>query len=68
MNQTSRERARLLGLLLVGLLVPGLARWWLGTLGYDRLGIAVFVAGYGLTLLLVWRRWLQGVGFVGPEG
>lgn len=68
MNRTSRERARLLALLLVGLLVPGLARWWLGTLGYDLLGVAVFVAGYGLTLLLVWQRWLRGVAFVGPEG
>lgn len=68
MNRTSRERARLLGLLLVGLLVPGLARWWLGTQGYDLFGVVVFAAGYGLTLLLVWRRWLRGVAFVGPDG
>lgn len=62
------ERVRLLALLVVGLLVPGLLRWWLGTLGYDLVGIAVFVAGYGLTCLLVWRRWLRGVAFVGPDG
>ncbi len=68
MNRTTRERARLLALLLVGLLVPGLARWWLGTQGLDLLGVAVFVVGYGLTLLLVWQRWLRRVAFVGPEG
>lgn len=68
MNRTTRERARLLALLLVGLLVPGLARWWLGTQGQDLLGVAVFVAGYSLTLLLVWQRWLRGTAFVGPDG
>ena len=68
MNRTSRERARLLALLSVGLLLPGLARWWLGTQGHDWVGVAVFVGGYGLTLLLVWQRWLRGVAFVGPDG
>ena len=67
MNRTSRDRARLLALLSVGLLVPGLARWWLGTLGYDLLGIAVFAVGYALTLWLAWRRWLRDVSFVGPD-
>lgn len=62
------DRVRLLALLVVGLLVPGLLRWWLGTQGYDLLGVAVFVGGYGLTLWLVWRGWLSDVAFVGPEG
>ena len=57
----------LLVLLSVGLLAPGLLRWWLGTLGYDLLGVAVFVVGYGLTLWLVWRGWLRDVDFVGPD-
>lgn len=61
-------RARLLVLLLAGVLLPGLARWWLGTLGYDRVGVAVFVGGYALALALVWRYWLGGVEFVGPDG
>lgn len=61
-------RVRLLALLLAGVLLPGLARWWLGTLGRDRLGVAVFVVGYALALALVWRYWLGGVTFVGPDG
>lgn len=68
MNRTTHERARLLTVLLVGLLVPGVARWWLGTQGAEFLGIAVFVGGYGLTLLFVWQRWLRGTAFVGPDG
>jgi hypothetical protein len=67
-NRTTRERARLLTVLLVGLLAPGVARWWLGTQGAECLGTAVFAGGYGLTLLLVWQRWLRGTAFVGPEG
>jgi len=60
-------RVRLLALLLAGVLGPGLARWWLGTLGYDAVGVAVFVAGYALTLALVWRYWLSGISVVGPD-
>lgn len=62
------SRARLLALLLAGVLLPGLARWWLGTLGRDTLGVAVFVGGYALALALVWRYWLSGVEFTGPAG
>ena len=70
MAETERRpgRARLLALLLAGVLGPGLARWWLGTLGYDAVGVAVFVGGYALTLALVWRYWLGGIAIVGPDG
>lgn len=61
-------RARLLALLLAGVLVPGLARWWLGSRGYDRLGVAVFVGGYALAVGLAWRYWLGGVAVTGPDG
>lgn len=67
-DASSAGRVRLLALLLAGVLLPGLARWWLGTLGHDRLGVAVFVGGYAVALALVWHYWLRGVEFTGPEG
>ncbi|GAB7095880.1 hypothetical protein JCM30237_30340 [Halolamina litorea] len=60
-------RVGLLALLLAGVVLPGVARWWLGTLGLDRVGVVVFAGGYALALVLVWRYWLRGVSFVGPD-
>ena len=68
MGENRPSRARLLALLLVGVVGPGLARWWLGRSGYDRVGVAVFVVGYGAAVVLGWRYWLGGVEFTGPEG
>lgn len=62
------SRARLLALLLASVVGPGLARWWLGRLGDDRVGVAVFVVGYAAAIVLAWRDWLGGVEFTGPDG
>ncbi len=59
---------RLLALLVVGVVGPGLARWWLGQLGDDRVGVAVFVVGYAAAVVLAWRDWLGGVEFTRPDG
>ena len=68
MDEDRPGRARLLALLLAGVIGPGLARWALGQLGYDRVGVAVFVAGYALAIGLAWQYWLRGVEFAGPDG
>ena len=68
MGEDRPNRARLLALLLGGVVGPGLARWWLGRIGYDRVGVAVFVVGYAAAVVLGWRYWLGGVEFTGPDG
>lgn len=55
-------------ILLSGIVLPGLLRYWLGQNGFDTLGTAVFVVGYGTMILLVWWVWIRPLDLVGPSG
>jgi hypothetical protein len=51
---------------LVGVAGSGIARRFLGELGYDTLGMVVYVLGYGGMVVLVWWGWLRPLDITGP--
>lgn len=60
---------RLLALVLAaGVLVPGLLQYLLERAGYPLAADAVWVAGYGGTVLVVWYGWLRPLDLRGPSG
>jgi hypothetical protein len=42
-----------------GIILPGVANYWLGAAGHPALGSAVWVAGYGAMVLVVWWGWIR---------
>jgi hypothetical protein len=52
--------------LLVGVAGSGLARRFLGEMGYDTIGMVVYVLGYGGMVVLVWWGWLRPLDITGP--
>ncbi|WP_423750641.1 hypothetical protein [Salinirarus marinus] len=66
-SRTLRTRNTLLlaVVLVSGVVLPGLARWWLGTLGLDTLGSAVFTVGYATAAFVVWYGWIRPIDFTG---
>lgn len=57
----------LIGVLFVGIVGSGLARWLFGTAGYNTLGRFVFVLGYGTMVLTLWYGWLRPLDITGPD-
>jgi hypothetical protein len=58
---------RLLALVLAaGVVLPGVADFFLARAGYPTLGAFVWAAGYGLMVVFVWYGWLRHLDF-GPE-
>lgn len=64
----TRGRLLLAVVVAVGVVVPGVARRFLGQAGYETLGAAVFVLGYGAMVLFVWYRWIRPLDLTGPSG
>jgi hypothetical protein len=52
--------------LLVGVAGSGIARRFLGEMGYDTIGMVVYVLGYGGMVVLVWWGWLRPLDITGP--
>jgi hypothetical protein len=63
----SRRVLALVAVLLVGVVGSGVARYTLGTLGYDAVGSAVYVVGYGTMIVLVWYGWIRPLDITGPR-
>ncbi|MFC6864624.1 hypothetical protein ACFQGE_14295 [Halomicroarcula sp. GCM10025817] len=62
-------RAFVVGLTIAAVVVvPGLANWFLGAVGYPTVGSAVWVLGYGLGVLFIWYEWIRPLDITAPEG
>lgn len=60
---------RLLAVVLAGgVVVPGVAQYWLKSAGYALAGDAVWVLGYAAAVLVVWYGWLRPLDITGPSG
>jgi hypothetical protein len=63
----SRDTLLVIGLLVVGIGGSGIARGLLTEQGYDALGSAVFVTGYGTMVVLLWWGWIRPLDITGPS-
>lgn len=54
-------------ILFVGIAGSGVARWGLGVLGLDTLGMIVFVMGYGGMVFVLWYGWIRPLDITGPQ-
>ncbi|WP_435068837.1 hypothetical protein [Haloplanus sp. C73] len=64
----TRDTILILLLLVVGIGGSGLARGLLAEQGYDALGSAVFVVGYGTMVVVLWYGWIRPLDITGPSG
>lgn len=51
-----------------GVVVPGVAHYWLASAGYGVAADVAWLGGYGLAVFAVWYGWLRHVEFTGPSG
>ena len=63
----SSDTALLALILLVGIAGSGVARWGLGQLGLDTLGMLVFVMGYGGMVIVLYLGWIRPLDITGPQ-
>jgi hypothetical protein len=64
----SREALLIVLILVLGIGGSGIARGLLAERGYDALGSAVFVIGYGSMVVLLWYGWIRPLEITGPSG
>lgn len=62
----TRDKLLLAAVIVTGIVVPGVARWFLGEAGYAGLGTVVFVLGYAGMVFLVWYGWIRPLELTGP--
>jgi hypothetical protein len=63
-----RSDALLLALILAaGVIVPGVLDYFLHQAGRPALGSAVWLAGFGTMILVVWYGWVRPLDFQGPD-
>ena len=65
--ELTRDKLLVAALLLVGVAGSGLARRLLGELGYNDLGILVYIVGYGGVVVGIWYGWIRPMDITGPE-
>lgn len=53
--------------LLAVVVIPGVVNNILVNLGYSTLGSIVWVAGYGMGIVMIWFVWLRPLGIGAPE-
>ena len=63
----TRDKLLLVAILVVGIAGSGIVRRFLGELGYDGLGILVFILGYGGMVFAVWYGWIRPMDISGPS-
>lgn len=63
-----RSRLLVIALLVAGIGGSGIARGLLHEQGYEALGSAVFVVGYGTMVFLLWYGWVRPLDITGPSG
>ena len=63
----TRSKLTFAAVLLIGILVPGMARWLLGKAGYPTVGAIVFVIGYATMVFVLWYGWVRPMDITGPD-
>jgi hypothetical protein len=64
----TRDKVLLVAILFVGIAGSGLARRFLGEMGYNGVGRIVFVLGYAGMVFAIWYGWLRPLDITGPHG
>lgn len=54
--------------LIVGVIGPGLANYFLAQAGYGTLGTAVWAFGYATMVFVLWYVWVRPLDLAGPTG
>lgn len=54
--------------LVVGVIGPGLANYFLAQAGYETLGTIVWALGYATMVLVLWYVWVRPLDLSGPGG
>ena len=49
-------------------IVPGLAKYALTSMGYGTIGSAVWALGYGIGAIAMWAIWIKPLDLTGPDG
>jgi hypothetical protein len=62
----TRDNLLLAVVIVTGVVLPGLARRFLGEAGYAGVGTVVFVLGYAGMIFLVWYGWIRPLELTGP--
>jgi hypothetical protein len=62
----TRDKLLLAVVIVTGVVLPGLARRFLGEAGYSALGTVVFILGYAGMIFLVWYGWIRPLDLTGP--
>ena len=62
-----RDALVLATVLIVGVAGTGVVRRLLGEAGLNDLGAAVWILGYGGTILIVWYGWIRPLDIGGPS-
>jgi hypothetical protein len=65
--ELTRDKLLVATLLLVGVAGSGLARRFLGELGYSDLGALVYIVGYGGMVVGIWYGWIRPMDITGPD-
>lgn len=60
------SRILLVLVIATGIVVPGVANYYLAQAGLHTLGSAVWVGGYGAMVLVVWYGWIRPLDIGGP--
>jgi hypothetical protein len=60
------DKLLLAAIVVAGIVLPGLARRFLGEAGYTNVGVVVFVMGYAGMIFLVWYGWIRPLELTGP--
>ncbi|AKU08372.1 MULTISPECIES: hypothetical protein [Haloferax] len=63
----SRGNLLLAAVVTLGIVIPGVARRFLGEAGYTDLGMVVFVLGYAGMVFVVWYGWIRPLDITGPS-
>ncbi|AFK20050.1 hypothetical protein E6P09_14965 [Haloferax mediterranei ATCC 33500] len=63
----TRGNLFLIAVVTLGVILPGVARWYLGNAGYTNLGMIVFALGYAGMVFIVWFGWIRPLDITGPK-
>lgn len=60
------EKTAFAAVLASGVVIPGLAMYFLTAAGYSTLGSLVWALGFGTMVLVIWYVWLRPLDITGP--
>jgi len=62
------EKVAFAAVLASGVLIPGLAKYFLSAAGYPGIGSLVWAVGFGTMVFVIWYVWLRPLEITGPIG